>query len=103
MTGFPVLSSHLENPAEFNRAHRIPALSADDPHYCRTGDYWCGGVWAPTNYMVLKGLDEAGCGDLAHQIALNHNENVVRVFELENTPWMGAEQFRQYFHLADLR
>jgi hypothetical protein len=93
---------HLENPAEFNRAHRIPALSADDPAYSPTGDYWCGGIWAPTNYMVLKGLGQAGCGDLAHQIARNHHENVVRVFESEDTPWRGAEQFRQFFHLTDL-
>ncbi len=97
-----VLIDHLENPAEFNRLHRIPALSADDPHFGGDGNYWCGGVWAPTNYMTLKGLVTAGRKDLAHQIALNHNQNVVRVFELENTPWKGAEQFRQYFHLSDL-
>lgn len=97
------LMAHLENPTEFNRAHRIPALSADDPNYSPTGDYWCGGVWAPTNFMVLKGLDENGCQDLAHKIALNHLENVVRVFESEDFSWSGAEQFRQYFHLTHLR
>jgi len=96
------LVTHLENPAEFNRVHRIPALSADDPGYSGTGDYWCGGVWAPTNYMVLKGLDEIGQNDLAHDIAKNHLENVVRVFESDDTSWAGAEQFRRYFHLADL-
>lgn len=98
----PKLVAHLANPAEFNRVHRIPALSADDPGYSSTGDYWCGGVWAPTNYMVLKGLDEIGQNDLAHDIAKNHLENVVRVFESEDTHWAGAEQFRQYFHLTDL-
>jgi len=94
--------SHLVNPAEFMRVHCLPALSADDPSFSPTGDYWCGGVWAPTNYMVLKGLDETGDTDLAHQIGVNHNEAVVSVFELENTPWIGAEQFRQFFHLGDL-
>ncbi len=96
------LLGHLENPSEFNRAHRIPALSADDPDYSGAGDYWCGGVWSPTNYMVLKGLDEIGWRDLAHQIAVNHNDCVVRVFESEDIHWTGAEQFRQYFHLPDL-
>jgi hypothetical protein len=96
------LVTHLENPAEFKRTHRIPALSADDPDYSGTGNYWCGGVWAPTNYMVLKGLDEIGQNDLAHDIAKNHLENVVRVFESDDTSWAGAEQFRRYFHLADL-
>ena len=41
--------------------------------------------------------------DLAHQIAINHNDCVVRVFESDDTPWTGAEQFRQYFHLSDLK
>jgi glycogen debranching enzyme len=99
----PDFVAHLDNPSEFKRAHRIPALSADDPAFSGSGDYWCGGVWAPTNYMVLKGLDEIGQPELAHQIALNHLENVVKVFESEDIRWEGAEQFRQYFHLADLK
>ncbi len=94
--------AHLENPAEFNRLHRIPALSADDPDFGGMGNYWCGGVWPPTNYMTLKGLGNVGYEDLAHQIGLNHVENVVKVFESDNTPWTGAEQFRQFFHLPDL-
>jgi hypothetical protein len=98
----PGFVGHLENPAEFKRAHRIPALSADDPAYNGTGDYWCGGVWAPTNYMVLKGLDAIGQDDLAHEIAKNHLGNVVQVFESNDTPWLGADQFRQYFHLTNL-
>jgi mannosylglycerate hydrolase MGH1-like protein len=98
----PEFIAHLENAAEFNRVHRIPALSADDPNYGGMGNYWCGGVWAPTNYMVLKGLDEIRQNDLAHEIAKNHVENVVRVFESEDIHWAGAEQFRAYFHLTDL-
>jgi hypothetical protein len=94
--------AHLENPLEFKRAHRIPALSADQPAFSGTGDYWCGGVWAPTNYMVLKGLDENGQFELAHEIAKNHLGNVVKVFEAEEIHWEGAEQFRQYFHLDTL-
>jgi hypothetical protein len=91
--------AHLENPSEFNRNHRVPALSADDPDYSATGGYWCGGIWAPTNYMVLKGLEANGREDLAHAIAKNHLENVVKVFESEDIHWEGAEQFRQFFHL----
>jgi hypothetical protein len=98
----PGFVAHLENPSEFNRVHRIPALSADDPHYSGTGGYWCGGVWAPTNYMVLKGLDTSGQSALAHEIAINHLGNVVQVFQSDDTPWLGADQFRNYFHLTDL-
>ena len=98
----PDFVAHLENPTEFNRAHRIPALSADSEGYSGTGDYWCGGVWAPTNYMVLKGLDANSQAEFAYAIAKNHLDNIVKVFESEDIRWEGAEQFRQYFHLAEL-
>jgi hypothetical protein len=94
--------AHLESTAEFNRPHRIPALSADDPHYSPTGNYWCGGVWAPTNYMVLKGLDASGMGGLAHEIARNHLANIVSVYESDETRWQNADQFRHFFGLEDL-
>jgi hypothetical protein len=93
--------AHLDNPLEFKRAHRIPALSADDPDY--DGDYWRGAVWAPTNYMALKGLSETGHSLLAHEIALNHLENVVNVFEQIDLRWEGADQFRDFFHLDHLQ
>jgi hypothetical protein len=79
--------SHIENPAEFNRPHRIPTLSADHPDYRPEGCYWRGSVWAPTNYMVLCGLFRNQQDSLAHAIARNHLEQVVRVFEQTGTLW----------------
>lgn len=73
--------AHLENEDEFKRTHRVPALSADDPHYDPTGGYFCGGVWPQTNYMVLMGLDRVGYHDLAYEIAVNHVHNVTEVFK----------------------
>lgn len=72
--------SHLENENEFKRTHRVPALSADDPHYNEKGGYFCGGVWPQTNYMVLMGLSRAGYERLAYEIAVNHVQNVTEVF-----------------------
>jgi hypothetical protein len=83
----PRLIAHLENPAEFKRPHRVPTLSADHPEYNEHGDYWRGSVWAPTNYMVLKGLERVGYHDLAHEIACNTLENVVKVFLETDTVW----------------
>lgn len=71
---------HLRNPAEFARPNRIPTLSADDPHYRADGGYWLGGVWAPTNYMVLEGLHRCGEDRLCHEIARDYLGNVVDVF-----------------------
>ncbi len=84
----PRFIAHLENPKEFNRPHRVPSLSADHPDYRgETGGYWKGGVWAPTNYMVLKGLNKVGYHALAHEIACNTLDNVVKVFNDTNTVW----------------
>ena len=62
---------HLRNENEFNRFNRVPTLSADNEDYCEKGNYWCGSVWAPTNYMILKGLDENGYYELCYEIAKN--------------------------------
>lgn len=80
--------AHLNDPKTFNRPHRVPSLSADHPEYnAENGDYWRGGVWAPTNYMILRGLTHTGHDSLAHAIALNHVNNVVTVFEQTGTLW----------------
>ena len=78
---------HLEDPARFGRPHRVPSLSADHPEYDGEGGYWLGGVWPPTNYMVLRGLDRAGYHELAHEISREDLDNVVRVFEETGTLW----------------
>ena len=63
------LVAHLRNRREFNRPTPVPSLSADDLNYDPRGTYWVGGVWAPTNYMVTRGLALVGRGDEAHRIA----------------------------------
>jgi hypothetical protein len=78
---------HLEDPTGFGRPHRVPSLSADHPEYDGEGGYWLGGVWPPTNYMVLRGLDRAGYHELAHEISREDLDNVVRVFEETGTLW----------------
>ncbi len=77
--------AHLENEKEFKRPHRVPSLSADHPDYSDDGAYWNGGVWAPTNYMVIKGLSECGREKLAHEIAINHYENMMEVYRKTGT------------------
>lgn len=83
----PRFVAHLNNEKEFKRPHRPVTLSADHPQYVPTGDYWRGSVWAPTTYMVLKGLDEVGNFELAHEIAKNHHGNVIKVFNETGTVW----------------
>jgi len=79
--------AHLANPNEFARLHRVPTISADTKGYSPDGNYWRGGVWAPTSYMVLRGLTVYKEDSLAHEIALNHLDNVVKVFTKTGTLW----------------
>ncbi|GAA4275005.1 trehalase family glycosidase [Aquimarina gracilis] len=79
--------SHLENPEEFGRRTPLPALSADDPDYRGWGDYWRGGVWAPTSYMVLKGLKVCGQDTLAKRLAQKTYQSVAEVFAMTHTFW----------------
>lgn len=81
------LVAHLENEGEFKRVGGVPALSADSEHYRADGCYWNGGVWAPTNYMVLKGLEMHGYHDLAYEIAQRYVHQVVTVFNETGTLW----------------
>lgn len=76
---------HLNNENEFKTPHRIPALSKDHPQFKVNGGYWCGGIWAPTNYAVLKGLDCYGKYELSYEIACNHLDNVVNIFKDSGT------------------
>lgn len=74
----------LEDPSHFNRPHRVPTLSASNPEYDgEKGDYWKGSVWAPTNYMVLRGLrslKNRNADRLACEIGRNHINNITEVF-----------------------
>ncbi len=80
--------AHLENETEFKRPGRIPSLSADHPQYCPdNGGYWKGGVWAPTNYMTLRGLSGYGYHALAHRIAKDFLAHVVSAFNTTGTLW----------------
>ncbi|MEO6600382.1 MAG: trehalase family glycosidase, partial [Polyangiaceae bacterium] len=83
----PRFVSHLDNVAEFKRPHRIPSLSADTPGYDPDGGLWLGGVWPPTNYMVVRGLAARGYEDMAYEIARNHHDNMVASFEETGSVW----------------
>lgn len=79
--------AHLKNPKEFYRKIPLPALSADDDAYQGYGDYWLGGVWAPTSYMVLKGLTVNGEHELAQDLAQKTYAGVAEVFKATGTFW----------------
>jgi hypothetical protein len=75
--------AQLADPAMFWRARVFPVLPASDPLYAPAGHYWRGGIWAPTNYMTIKGLEEYGHDDLAHAAAENYLATMASVYAAE--------------------
>lgn len=70
----------LTDTLHFWRKNLIPTLSYSDQYYNSSGHYWRGSVWAPTNYMVIKGLQQKGHKNLADSIAQNHLNTVAEVY-----------------------
>lgn len=89
------LMRHLKSPREFWRPVPFPSLAADEPAYAPDGRYWLGGVWAPTNFMVIKGLERyAGRGqdaamfrDFARTASAAYLDALVRVYRTTGTLW----------------
>ncbi len=83
------LLAHLTDPRTFGRPHPIPSISADNPNYKGEigGQYWLGGVWPSTNYMVFRALTAIGADALAHELGRGHHEFVTTVYETTGTYW----------------
>lgn len=91
------LLSHLKDPRTFWRPIPFPSLAADEPSYQPDGHYWLGGVWAPTNVMVIKGLERYGretenptdhsFGEFAHHAAQRYLDALVTVHRQTGTLW----------------
>jgi glycogen debranching enzyme len=71
----------------FWRRLPLPSLAANQPYYDKCGCYWRGGVWAPTTYMTVKGLQYNGYDGLANVIARRNMDAMYRVYESTGTIW----------------
>lgn len=76
----PFMITHLQNPNEFWRPHLVPTLAANQPEYDKKGHYWLGSVWAPTNYMLVKGLMANNQLAIADSISFNHLKHISDIY-----------------------
>ena len=65
----------------------MPTCAADERGYKTFGGYWKGAVWAPTNTMVIRGLEKYGHHELAREIAMKHIGLVSDVCADTGTIW----------------
>lgn len=81
------LIKHLLDPKLFWTDFPFPALAKNHPEFNSMGAYWKGGVWAPTNYMILLALNKIGEQKLAHDISKKMLKLVSEVFQKTGTVW----------------
>ena len=78
---------HLVDPGQFWRRIPVATWPADQPGFSPVGSYWMGSVWAPTNYMVIRGLQRCGQQALATKLARQYYWSVAQVFKSTGTFW----------------
>ena len=66
------LIDHLSNPTTFGTDHPFPTLSADSPDFKENGEGFCGSVFPPFNFMIIKGLEKYQRYDIARECAIRH-------------------------------
>ncbi len=81
------LVEHLKDPKTFWRPFVFPTLAADQPGYDPKGGYWLGGVWAPTNYAIIKGLEQYGFEEVAQEASSKYLAAMTEVFRKTGTVW----------------
>lgn len=81
------LVSAIKDENLFWRPLPLPSLAANQLHYDKCGRYWRGGVWAPTTYMTVKGLQRCGYEELASIIAMKNMYVMYKVYESTGTIW----------------
>ena len=81
------LVAHLKDEKEFWRPFIFPTLAADDKRYKTDGSYWLGGVWAPINLMIIKGLEKCGYEDFATEATDKYLTAMAVVFKDTGTVW----------------
>jgi len=82
-----LVERHLMNKKEFWRPHPFPTASRDNILYDPNGGYWKGSVWAPTEYMIIRGLENYGYEDFATEAVERHLKNMSDVLMITGTIW----------------
>ena len=76
------LLEHVNSPTSFGGFVDFPSVARDDPDFdSETGAYWRGGVWLPTVYMGIKGLENYGFIDRANEAAEKILEEQYQVYK----------------------
>lgn len=82
-----LVEKYIMNPDEFWRPMGISTVSRQSSYYNNSGNYWQGGVWAPTSYMTNMALRNYGFYEEATQSAIHYINSINKVFTEANKPF----------------
>ncbi|MBN2653124.1 MAG: hypothetical protein JXR63_12155 [Spirochaetales bacterium] len=81
------LVAKMMDSSEFYTKIPFATLSASEPEFKDDGGYWNGGVWAPTNYVAVKGLEQYGYEEEALKASSDYLAGMYEVFKETSTVW----------------
>lgn len=92
------LNSRLFDPNKFWTDIPFATLSKTHKDFSKQGYYWLGGVWAPTNYMVIKGLEKYGFVENSRLASQKYLDALVEVYKYTDTLWEAYAPMRMTNH-----
>lgn len=76
-----LISHHALNSQKMFRPNGLATLSYDHREYVAQGGYWHGGLWAPTSYQYIKGLEAYGYNTVAFEESVRHIQALSDVYQ----------------------
>lgn len=78
------LAEALDDPAMFGTAFPVPSIAAQDTkHYAK--DMWRGPVWINMNWLIARGFERCGFGDVAARLRSRTMAEIEDAFEKYGT------------------
>ena len=79
------LVEKLFDPNFFYTDVPFPVLAKNDKDFIERGGYWRGGIWAPTNYMVIRGLMNYGYMNKAREATTRYLDALAKNYQKTGT------------------
>lgn len=108
LAGFWSLLAGVASPAQASRLRAaltdasrywtdmvFPTLSQTDSRFDPKGDYWRGGVWAPTTFATIKGVQQTGDRALARAASERYLAGIRDAFDYSGTLFELYAPFKQ--------
>jgi len=77
------LIDHLKNPETFGTENPFPSLAANEPAFSEDGNGYCGSVFTPHTFMIIKGLEKYEEYELSRECAIRHLYHIIDTFHPE--------------------